>query len=202
MIVRGFGDDVLALLTQVIAWRITRTHTPLQSYLSTALRFGRDDDWKDCDKTPTVISSEAEKYDRTGVWGRSPCRPCVRVRVAENACLHHRGDGGMKAVFGSFLRDSAKRTPSPPRLEGSGEVEYRIRVCNRKPPPWKGGGIKVIGRRAAISSCGGASASRQDRGRGRASGPLAALLPAPHQRERAGRVLEGYSVDLTGSYFR
>jgi hypothetical protein len=72
MIVRGFGDEVLALLTQVIALRITRTHTPLQSYLSTALRCGRDDDWKDCDKTPTVISIEVEKYGRPGVWGRFP----------------------------------------------------------------------------------------------------------------------------------
>ena len=165
MIVQGCGEDVLALLTQVIALRITRTHTPLHSYLSTALRSGRDDDWKDCDKAPTVISSEAEKYDRPRVWGRVPRWPCVRV--AENARLHTGGDGGMKTVFGSFLRDSAKRTPSPPRLEGSGEVEYQIRVGKRKPPPWKGGGKKVIGHRAAISSCGGASASRQDRGRGR-----------------------------------
>jgi hypothetical protein len=35
-------------------------------------RFRRNDDWKRYDNLLLVISSEAEKYDRTGVWGRFP----------------------------------------------------------------------------------------------------------------------------------
>ena len=44
MIVQGYGEDVLDSLAETVGLRLTGTHTPIQSYLSTALRFGRDDD--------------------------------------------------------------------------------------------------------------------------------------------------------------
>jgi hypothetical protein len=35
-----------------------------------------------------------------------------------------------------------KKNPFPSKMEGLGVVEYRIKICNGKPPPWKGGGMK------------------------------------------------------------
>jgi hypothetical protein len=48
MRVQGCGDDVLDSPSLTARLRLTRTHTPVQSYLSTPLRFGRDDGWEVC----------------------------------------------------------------------------------------------------------------------------------------------------------
>ena len=85
-------------LTLGFVSRGIRAHTPLLSYLSTSLRYGRDDAWEVCATIPTVISSKAEKYDRPGVWGRIPapalrlCSYCGTLKPPPQSTTKHRKD--------------------------------------------------------------------------------------------------------------
>jgi hypothetical protein len=56
MSVQGCGNEFLANLSLVIVFRKFRTHTPVQSYLSTSLRGGRDDGWKSSDYCSSFLA--------------------------------------------------------------------------------------------------------------------------------------------------
>ena len=48
----------------------------------------KDDDYVVRVLPPLVISSEAEKYERPGVWERVSRKPFARDHVADNLCSH------------------------------------------------------------------------------------------------------------------